>query len=132
MNALKFCLLSLLIMFMTLTAAGQSSTFDKISKALEAGNARAVANYFDKNVELTLPGNEGVFSKAQSEQVIKDFFAKNQPSDFELMHKGGSADSAMYAIGSLTTGNGKFRTYVFLKKVDGKYLVQQLKITNDQ
>lgn len=132
MSFFKNLTFSLIILVISaFTVDGQSAPFDKISKALEAGNARAVANYFDKNVELTLPGNEGVFSKAQSEQVIKDFFVKNKPSGFSLMHKGGSEKAAMYGIGTLSTNNGDFRTYVFLKKSGGNYLIQQLKITDD-
>ena len=109
----------------------QTSPLDKISTAIQAGNARAVADYFDANVEMTLPSDEGFYSKAQSEQILKDFFTKNKPSGFKIMHQGDSGGNSMYAIGTLSTSGGSFRTYIFLKQVSGKYLIQQLKFTND-
>lgn len=106
--------------------------FDKIAVAIEKGNAADLAAHFDKNVELTLPGNEGIFSKSQAEQLIKGFFVKFKPESFKMMHRGGSEKTAMYGIGVMTSSKGKFRLYIFVKKVNGKYLIQQLKVSNDR
>jgi len=106
--------------------------FDKIAVAIEKGNAADLAAHFDKNVELTIPGNEGIFSKSQAEQLIKGFFVKFKPESFKMMHKGGSEKTAMYGIGVMTSSKGKFRLYIFVKKVNGKYLIQQLKVSNDR
>ncbi|PKP43502.1 MAG: DUF4783 domain-containing protein, partial [Bacteroidetes bacterium HGW-Bacteroidetes-12] len=75
---------------------------DNIAKALKAGNSAAVANFFNTTVDLTLPNNEGVFSKAQAELILKTFFANNKPSDFKVVHDGESKNNTLYSIGNLT------------------------------
>lgn len=126
-----FTLIIGLVLFTIQPVLAQSGPLDKISTAIQAGNAKAIAGYFDSNVEMTLPDEDGFYSKAQSEQVLKDFFSKNRPSGFKIMHQGDSGGNSMYAIGTLTTASGSFRTYIFMKEVSGKYVIQQLKFTND-
>jgi Domain of unknown function (DUF4783) len=110
----------------------QTGVINEISMAIKTGNAKAVARYFDSNVELTLPDEEGFFSKAQSEQVLKKFFQQYPPKDFKVMHQGESDGDARYVIGTLTTqSNQEFRTLIYLKKEGDKFLVHQLKFTND-
>jgi uncharacterized protein DUF4783 len=110
----------------------QTTIINDISMAIKTGNAKAVARYFDSNVELTLPNEDGYFSRAQAEQVLKKFFQQNNPIDFKVMHQGKSDGDARYVIGTLTTQpDREFRTLIYLKKSGDKYLVHQLKFTND-
>lgn len=124
-NMLVFLLVPLLIM------AGTTSNLDSIAQAIRTGNAKELASYFDTTIEIKINDKEGAYSKAQAEQVVKDFFVKNPPKGFSFMHDGESGGSAYYAIGSLTTANGKFRTYVYLKKKGESYLIQELSFENE-
>jgi len=132
MSLLQFLSIAMISFTAFLYQGKLTPPFDKIAIAIEKGDAAALASHFDKNVELTLPDNEGIFSKTQAQQLMKNFFIKYEPDSFKLMHKGGSEKTAMYAIGVLMTGKGKFRLYIFVKKVNGKYLIQQLKVSNDR
>ncbi len=132
MSLLQFLSIAMISVSSFLYQGKLTPPFDKIASAIEKGDAADLASHFDKNVELTLPDNEGIFSKTQAEQLMKDFFIKYKPDSFKLMHKGGSEKTAMYGIGVLMTGKGKFRLYIFVKKVNGKYLIQQLKVSNDK
>ncbi|HET8963819.1 MAG TPA: DUF4783 domain-containing protein [Chitinophagales bacterium] len=124
-NMLVFLLVPLLIMATT------ASNLDSIAQAIRTGNAKELASYFDTTIEIKINDKEGAYSKAQAEQVVKDFFVKNPPKGFSFMHDGESGGSAYYAIGSLTTANGKFRTYVYLKKKGESYLIQELSFENE-
>ncbi|MBP8753987.1 MAG: DUF4783 domain-containing protein [Chitinophagales bacterium] len=124
-NLLVFLLVPLLIMATT------ASNLDSIAQAIRTGNAKELASFFDTTIEIKINDKEGAYSKAQAEQVVKDFFLKNPPKGFSFMHDGESGGSAYYAIGSLTTANGKFRTYVYLKKKGESYLIQELSFENE-
>ncbi len=111
--------------------AQQAATLQSVAKAIQSGNARALAAYFDQSVDVTILNKEGSYSKAQAEGVIKDFFAKNRPSGFQIIHKGESGGNAKYAIGKLTTPNGTFRTYIYVKERGDGLLIQQLRFESD-
>ncbi len=97
-----------------------------IAEAIRKGNVNDLSNYFNSTIDLTTPGKEGSFSKAQAAQIVKEFFTKYPPKTFEVKHQGASSDGSNYTIGSLGTPKGKFRTYYLIKNVSGKYYIQQL------
>lgn len=108
------------------------SDLDSISSSIKAGDSKKLAEYFDNTVEVKVLNKEGAYSKSQAEAIVKDFFAKNPPKSFSFMHDGPSGgNNAHYAIGSLGTDNGTFRTYVYMKKKDDKFYIQELSFENE-
>lgn len=126
-------LIMLVLVVPFITQAGNfSDVLDDIALAIRSGNTRELVKYFDANVEITLLDEEGTYSKAQAEQVVKDFFDNNKPQSFVLVHRGSSTDGALYAIGSLkTTSNQEFRTYYYVKKRGDKSLIQELRFEEE-
>ncbi len=125
-------LLAIISSLFVSSVQAQSSALQPVTQALQAGNAKIVAGYFDVNVEITLPTEEGVYSKAQAEQMVKDFFLKTKPSAFRLMHEGDSGGNAIFGIGELDTEQGDFRTYIYMKRLGSSgFVIQKLKFTND-
>ena len=101
---------------------------DDAVAAVKTGNAREVAKYFAENVDLKILDKEDVYSKAQAELILKDFFTKNPVKSFTLLHKGTSKNGDQFAIGTYETSSGKkFRTYFLFKKDGAKLLIQQLR-----
>ena len=103
---------------------------DNISLALKSGNVKELSRYFDTKIELTLLEDEGAYSKDQAEQVVKAFFEKKNVKSFELIHKGSSEQGSQYGIGNLTTDDGTFRTYFYLKQRGSGYYIQELTFEN--
>lgn len=99
---------------------------DEVLSALRSGNATELARHFDDNVELTLPEKSDSYSKAQAQVIVKDFFSNNGVKGFELKHKG-SSPSGNFAIGTLQTSAGNFRTNVFMRNKNGKELVKEIR-----
>lgn len=104
----------------------------KIAAAIKTGNAKELSNYFNNTIDLTIPGNEGTYSKGQAEMIVKSFFVKNPPSSFTLSHQGKSNDGSHYAIGIYKSGGTEFRTYFLLKVLSGQPLIHQLKFESDK
>ena len=124
--------MTLLFVATSLAFAISIDIYEEISNAIRSGNTKEVVKYFDANVDLTILTQEDVYSKAQAELIIKDFFTKNTPKSFTLLHKGTSKEGAMYAIGNLVTTQGStFRTYFFIKQNAGKYYIKELRFEKE-
>jgi hypothetical protein len=104
----------------------------KISNALNAGDASKLAVHFNSTVDLMIPGNEGSYSKKQTEQIVKAFFAAQPVQSFTLDRKGTSNDGSQYMIGTLKITSGKtFRVYIFIKTGTTENLIQQLQFEDE-
>lgn len=103
---------------------------EEIVTALKKGNAKDLAKYFNQNVELVIFNQEDVYSKAQAELILKDFFSKNQPTDFSVLHQGGK-EGARYAVGEIKTNNGNFRVFFLLKIVKEQPFIHQFRIEKE-
>lgn len=104
--------------------AGQG--IDEVVGALRSGNATELARYFDDTVELTLPEKSDSYSKAQAQVIVKDFFSNNGVKGFELKHKG-TSPGGNFAIGTLQTNAGNFRTNIFMRSRNGKDVVKEIR-----
>ncbi|MFT4545864.1 MAG: hypothetical protein ACI9UR_001361 [Bacteroidia bacterium] len=117
----------LLAVFIAFSVGFAQDVNETISSAIKLGNYKELSKHFDTKVQLTIGAKEDSYSKAQAELIVKDFFAKDKVTNYQVIHKGKSPDGAQYAIGTLTTAQGAFRTYVLTKDVNGAIRVQQLR-----
>ncbi len=106
--------------------------FENINTAIRSGDARQVSKYFGKNVDLTILSQEEVYSKAQAELILKDFFSKNTPKSFSFIHQGLSKEGSKYGIGTMvTTQAAKFRVYIYVKQTAGSEYIQELRFEKE-
>lgn len=123
---MKIGLLPALVLF-CLNVVFAADINEEIASAIKAGNSKVIASYFSDNVDLKVLNQEDVYSKAQAELIIKDFFTKHPVKSFNIIHKSSKNDS-QFAIGKLETANGKFRVYFLLKKSGEKLHIHQFRI----
>jgi hypothetical protein len=117
----------ILLLFSSSAFAQTNDMARDIAQAIRQGNAREVAKYFGQNVDLTLPGSEGTFSKSQAEVILRNFFSRNTPTGLTIPHQGTSRDGSIYVIGTMQTRGGQsFRTYFLLKKVSDNFQLHQI------
>ena len=93
----------------------KADSFDDMMVAMKNAQTTSITKFFSNSVELTLLENEGIYSRQQSEQMLKNFFAQHPPKSVNLQHKGSSAQGAKYAIITYEASNGRLRTYIFMK-----------------
>ncbi len=117
---------------MLITTLAFSAIPPKVFDAMKVGNSTELSKYFNNSVEVAILETEAVYSRQQAEQVVKNFFDKNSPKNFTLLHQGGKSE-AQYAIGTLEITNGKkFRVYFLVKEQSGTPLIHQLRIEEEQ
>ncbi len=95
--------------------------------AFSNGDAAAVSEFFNATLELTLFDKEEIYSKTQAERILDDFFKKNTPTEFKLIHQGGK-ETSKYAIGNLTTHDKTYRITFLLKSSGNTVFIHQLRI----
>lgn len=128
-NLLTIFIFSILVTFSSLVFSQE--IYDKVTSAIKSGNAKELSALFDNNIEITILDKEQTYSKAQAEQVVKDFFAKNSPKSFELVHKGSSNEGSKYGIGTLITASRTYRVYFLIKQKTPNAIVQELRFENE-
>jgi hypothetical protein len=103
---------------------------DAVINAIGTGNSAVLAGYFNPSLTLAILDKEDIYTRQQAELIMKDFFARNTPSSFTVLHKGGK-EGSQYAIGNLVTPNNVFRVTIYMKVKDNKSLIHQLRFEKD-
>jgi hypothetical protein len=96
---------------------------DEIASAIRSGNAAALSKYFAANVDLKILDQENIYSKAQAELLIRDFFSKHSLKTFTIAHKSALKNDSQFAIGTLETTTGKFRINFVMKSAIGSSVI---------
>lgn len=130
MLAKKIIVSQIIILFAIVANANLLALPQEIIHSFETGNLKSLSPYLNNTIELTIDGNEDVYSKAQAEIILRDFFKKNPPNRFIILHEGGKENSK-YAIGRLITANQNFRITLLLKQDNDNYYIHQLRIEKD-
>jgi hypothetical protein len=101
---------------------------DEIAGAIRTGNSSLIAHYFANNVDLKILSQENIYSKAQAELILQDFFSKHHPVKFSIAHKSTLKNDSQFAIGTLETGNGKFRVNFVMKTAGTSSTITQFRV----
>ncbi|GGF28667.1 hypothetical protein GCM10011339_16070 [Echinicola rosea] len=119
------------MIFMGSSVWAQQDDPEEIAMSIKAGSSKDLAAFFDRNVELSINGNEGDYSKNQAEMVMRDFFKKFSPSDFDIVHRGTSGNQIEYFIGTYDSSGTIFRILIKCKKDDKGCSIYSLDITKE-
>ena len=109
----------------------QTDVFDTIAKSIRENNAKGVASYFNSSVELNIESGEGVYSKTQAEMVLKTFFTNHPCTKFDISHRAKSYGNNSFAIGTYKSASGNFRVTIYVKDMEGKSLIHEMKFEKE-
>ncbi len=102
--------------------------FGKLDAALDARNADAVVALARDKIVIKYAGKEGIYSKTQAVQIIKEFFVHNPKGYFDFTFKGNETEGGTFAIGNYIEGNSKYRVTVHFKNGSDGYKIECLTI----
>jgi hypothetical protein len=126
-------ILRLTVLFVCLgsTHAFAQDIFAPMKDAIKTGNAKEVIKFFNSNVDMNLDGQVAMYSKAQAEFVLRDFFKKHPSSEFSIVHTGSSKGGLQFAIGRYVSNADTFDVVIRVKEVGGNYLIHELNFVKD-
>lgn len=95
--------------------------------AFKRGSSQELSKYMGNKVNLVLQGRSTSVDKQKATTVMQEFFTENKVSGFNVNHQG-KRDESSFVIGTMVTTKGSFRVNCFLKKVQDKCLIHQIRI----
>ncbi|MRX78045.1 DUF4783 domain-containing protein [Pedobacter petrophilus] len=124
---------SLFLLVISLTSlyrpvAIQADIIDDLSSYFKAGNAKDIAKNFASTIELIIIDEEDVYSKAQGEQILRDFFVKHPPVKTSVFHKINNSPNYRFGVIILNTSKETFRVSITMKKVNNTFQITELRI----
>jgi hypothetical protein len=130
---MKHLLFLLLFVPMAAFANGQGNpSLEAIAKALSAGDADALGRYLADNVAISIQDKEQNYNKARATEALRSFFGANKPKGFNQVHQGTSRENSdQYSIGNLSTANGNFRVYLYLKQAGSGLIIQEIRFDKE-
>ncbi|WP_291784243.1 DUF4783 domain-containing protein [Cecembia sp.] len=112
-----------LILFILFSLTEAKSTFlrsenvkEDILHVFQSGSSKELARFFENGVDININGNQGDYSRNQAELVMRDFFKKYPPVDFQLLHEGKNAEQIVYYIGVYKSEDISFKVFIRGKK----------------
>lgn len=127
-----YSLLILAIGFSSYSQTSEEIIINNVQEALKSSSSRELAKYLSDRVEIKLENEKKDYSANQAEIVLKQFFQQHPANETEFIHEGNSAGGIIYAIGSYTSGNQKYRVVVRAKKYKDQYKIYRLEFTEDR
>jgi len=109
----------------------QDDLFNPMKDALKTGNAKEVAKFFNASVDMNVEGNVDTYSKAQAEFVLKDFFKKHPPTEFNVVHTGASKGGQQYAIGRYVSNGENYNVMLRVKEVEKVNLIHEINFVKE-
>ena len=124
-------LVAISLLFITIIGYSQEK-MDAIFSALGTGDVEILAEYLHPRAEVHLLDRVSVYDKPKSIAALKRFYNQNTPSEYKKIHRGASrARNSLYSIGKLSTSNGDFRVYLYVKRVNEKVFIQEIRFDRD-
>ena len=105
--------------------------FAPMTEAVKSGDAKELVKYFNTSVDLNLEGEVNTYSKAQAEFVIRDFFKKHAPTDFNIVHSGSSKKGLQFAIGKYQSGSDSYDVLMRVREAGKTYLIHEMSFTKE-
>lgn len=99
----------------------------RISRAMKAGDAAGLSEYFNGNIRLKIGQTDKIYSRSQAKAILDNFFGRNRPADYQITSQRKSGKSTIIT-GNLKTEEHIFRIYYQLSDNTGSLLMNYLDI----
>lgn len=129
----KKLLLSLSCTLLILTVHAQSgrNPIEDMVNAMKTNHVSDMAKYFDTFVPITINNNQALYSHNQAEIVLRDFFEKNNPRDFQVLDNGSPDNTSKFVVGYFVTSSGvKYNVYI-LMRLKGTFMLQDFRMNRE-
>lgn len=95
--------------------------------AFKRGSSVELGKYLGDNVELVIMNRTSNNDRPVAEATMNSFFTQHKVSNFIVNHQGKKGESS-FVIGTLNTSTGDYRVNCFLKRIQNRYLIHQIRI----
>ena len=126
-----FYVQSLIILYL-FTSVLFAEPADRIADLIRQGNIHELSKLFAPNIEISIPGNENMYSKVQAELILDKFFNQNKPKSVKILHKINSNPNYRFVVLIINTDKGLYRISCTLKEIDGTFMMIEMRIETEK
>ena len=101
---------------------------DDVLVCFENADTKTLSRYFASTVSMSLRNEEGVYSKVQTEIILKDFFNRNSPKDVSIIHRLDSNPNFRYVVFNMSTERQNYRVSFKLVSENATFKMTELRI----
>jgi hypothetical protein len=128
----KVVLFGWLLLALVFTSQAQGADqLGAVRSAIASGSSRELAQYLAPSMEVGFDGDKQSYNATQTELVMKNFFTKNPPASFDIVHQGASNEGIPYAIGHYVGRNGSYQVFIKLKPKQSTPTIDTLDFTKE-
>lgn len=106
-----------------------TSLEQRVSSAFKGSDQRSLVSVFSDRTEVVLPGQSGVFSKNQAEQVFKTFFNHHKIKTFSILHRTKESDQDHFMIAQIMDEQSQmYVVQIHFYQVSSQWVVRKIAI----
>ena len=125
---MKSKIMTVTFMFLLMaTVAYSQDVVQEASNAFRTGDAVKLVQVMSDKVQIVLDGHQQQVTKDVAREKLSDFFNRNKPSAFSVIHQS-QKGAAGYMIGQLKTQSGNFRVHCLIASNANKNKITQIRI----
>src|SRR5690606_36792595 len=115
-------------LFIVTSLGNISDLLDDIASCVRGENTKELTRYFSSRVSMTLLNDERIYSRVQSEIILRDFFSKNPPSNVKIAHRLDSYPNFRYVVLNLETSKDTYRVSSKLTNDENAFQLTEFRI----
>lgn len=108
-----------------------AQTIEEITQSVHTGSSKGLGKSLQDNITLNINHTLSDYSKNQAEQVLRDFFRKNPPQEFKVLHQDEPADKSWFIIGQYLSEEAIFKVLIKGMKQEEKLLISTIEFTKE-
>jgi hypothetical protein len=129
---MKILYLPLLVILYLTPSVSPGDPIDRVAELIKQGNIHELSKLFASNIEVTILGDENVYSKDQAELILDKFFDQNKPQTVRMLHKINSNPNYRFGVIIVNTDKGPYRIAYTLKGTGGDLTMIELRIETEK
>lgn len=104
---------------------------EELAYSFKNGSSKELSHYFGSRVEINISGNSGIYSRNQAEQVMRDFFRKYPPQDFNLLNRSAGNQDITANMGHYFSLDQRFKILIKARSEKDAFTIFALDIIKD-
>ncbi|MDM1296208.1 DUF4783 domain-containing protein [Sphingobacterium sp. N143] len=101
---------------------------EELKAYLKEGNAKNIAKYFGSNLTLSILGENGVYTKYQSEIMLNTFFNQHKPKSVKLTQSSNANNGYQYFTFLLATEQANYRVFIKIGTGSNNHTIEELRV----
>ena len=127
---MKFIMIAAFMFVVALSVPAQD-IFAPMEAALKTGSAANLSKYLNQTVDVTFDDAQTTFDRKAAESALEEFFKKNPPSGFDIIHTGASKGGLKFAIGRYTSASTHYSVLMRIRESGNARLIHEISFVKE-